>query len=113
MSDLGEVGMDGGEFGETLREIAMTRMPFGRYGPKEMNGDGAPLCDLPDEYLEWFQRRGFPGGRLGELMEIVFHLKKDGSDEVFNRWRAKRGGRYSLRPERPREIEIGDPELPL
>lgn len=105
--------MDAGELAETLREIALARMPFGRYGPKELKGEGAPLCDLPYEYLEWFERRGFPGGRLGELMEIVYHLKKDGSDEVFNHWRAKRGGRHALRPERSREIEIGEPELPL
>ena len=98
---------------DTLSEIANTRMPFGRYGPDSLPPDGAPLCDLPYEYLEWFRRRGFPGGRLGELMEFLFHLKHDGSDEVFNRWRRDRGGRHALRPKRARTIEIGDPELPL
>lgn len=105
--------MDGRELAETLSEIAHMRMPFGRYGPDSLPPDGAPLCDLPYEYLEWFRRRGFPAGRLGELMEILHHLKHDGSDEVFNHWRRNRGGRHGLRPKRTRTIEIGDPELPL
>ena len=54
-------------------DLARYRMPFGRY-------EGAPLYDLPYEYLYWFVERGggFPKGRLGELMEFVYHSKADG-----------------------------------
>ena len=73
--------LDPEEFAETMIEISRTRMPFGKYGPKEYPPSGVPIYDLPFEYLEWFQYNGgLPGGRLGELLEIVYHIKRDGSD---------------------------------
>jgi len=48
-------------------------MPFGRYA-------GRNLVDLPDEYLIWFEKQGFPEGELGELMKLTLALKIEGSD---------------------------------
>jgi|TARA_B100000700_G_scaffold294626_1_gene356768 uncharacterized protein (DUF3820 family) len=98
--------LDPEEFAETMIEISRTRMPFGKYGPKEYPPSGVPIYDLPFEYLEWFQYNGgLPGGRLGELLEIVYHIKRDGSDEVFNPFRSRSGGRTRLRK------KIKKPEL--
>jgi hypothetical protein len=83
-----------------LAEIGKTRMPFGKYGPKHDSPRGVPLYDLPVEYLLWFSRKGFPKGRLGELLRIVHQLKVDGCDEVFDEFRRQRGGRTSLRQKR-------------
>ena len=84
-----------------FRDLETYRMPFGKYGPDHFAPEGVPLIDLPDEYLQWFQQQGWPGGRLGELMEMVWEIKKTGADPVFNPLRQKRGGRTSLRPKRP------------
>ncbi|WKV49890.1 DUF3820 family protein [Dickeya fangzhongdai] len=57
---------------EDLLAIATTPMPFGKY-------KGRMLVDLPEEYLLWFARKGeFPGGRLGELMQITLAIKIEG-----------------------------------
>ena len=85
------------EFRELLGEIGGAFMPFGRFGPKEFPPQGLPIMDLPLEYLEWFQQRRFPNGRLGELLEVVWGIKDVGMDSVFEPMRQVRGGRRSLR----------------
>lgn len=86
---LGEdskVDLKPGELGKTLQQdladyfddLLIYQMPFGRYG-------GSYLDQLPYEYLHWFidKGRGFPTGRLGELMEFVYHTKAVGAEGVF------------------------------
>lgn len=51
-----------------LIEIVNVRMPFGKF-------KGRLVCDLPIEYLLWMKDRGFPKGRLGELMANVCEMK--------------------------------------
>ena len=80
-----------------LADLGRMHMPFGKYGPEHYPPHGVPLYDLPYEYLAWFERRGWPGGRLGELLRILMQLKGDGCDEVFDQFRKARGGRTSLR----------------
>ena len=80
-----------------LADLGRMHMPFGKYGPAHYPPVGVPLYDLPLEYLMWFERRGWPGGRLGELLKILHQLKADGCDEIFDRFRRARGGRTSLR----------------
>jgi len=89
--------IDREDFRNLLGEIGEVYMPFGMFGPKEYPPRGVPLTDLPDEYLMWFKERGFPKGRLGELMESVYEIKSVGMDMVFESLRKVRGGRVSLR----------------
>ncbi len=56
---------------ELLKELVTIPMPFGKY-------KGRLLCDLPDHYLEWFQREGFPKGKLGILLETMLVIKLNG-----------------------------------
>jgi uncharacterized protein (DUF3820 family) len=68
-----------------LQEIGRTRMPFGKYGPDHYPPAGLPIYELPSEYLGWFLTKGgFPKGRLGVLLAMVYQMKVDGCDEVFN-----------------------------
>lgn len=53
-------------------------MPFGRYA-------GTPLVDLPETYVVWFSKKGFPEGELGELLRIVYEVKLNGLEYLFNR----------------------------
>ncbi|TXZ08311.1 hypothetical protein FXE63_05960 [Vibrio mimicus] len=56
-----------------LLKLARMKMPFGKYA-------GRILIDLPEPYLLWFQKQGFPEGELGELLEICLALKIEGLD---------------------------------
>src|SRR3954454_8389314 len=79
-----------------LAEIERTRMPFGRYGP-EQYPNGVPICDLPAEYLSYFAKVGWPKGRLGVLLQMVYQMKVDGADCAFELLRQRAGGRTQLR----------------
>lgn len=89
--------IDREDFRALLGEIAVARMPFGKYGPEHYPPQGMPLIDLPPEYLTWFQEHSWPQGRLGELMEMVSEIKATGADHVFEPMRRARGGRVSVR----------------
>jgi uncharacterized protein (DUF3820 family) len=54
-----------------LLELVQARMPFGKY-------KGELLLDLPEAYLVWFGRQGFPRGKLGEQLQTVLAIKTNG-----------------------------------
>lgn len=83
-----------------LAAIEKTHMPFGKFGPEHFPPSGVPIFDLPAEYLQWFTTKGFPKGRLGELLRIVYQMKADGCDAAFDPMRRRSGGRTQLRPRR-------------
>ncbi len=85
-----------------LAEISRYHMPFGMFGPKNYPPKGVPIYDLPAEYLAWFALKGFPEGKLGELLRLVYQTKADGCDGVFDGIRRLAGGRYKLRPPKQR-----------
>lgn len=104
MADFTEIDRD--DFRNLLVEIGKTRMPFGKFGIKEYPPSGVPIMDLPVEYLVWFKERGFPKGRLGELMAQVCEIKEVGMDAVFDPIRQSLGGRHRLRQERRRSFDF-------
>jgi len=92
--------IDREDFRNLLGEIGDTRMPFGKFGSKTYPPRGVPIIDLPPEYLDWFKERGFPKGRLGELMAQVCEIKAVGMDSVFDPLRRAAGGRFPLHHQR-------------
>lgn len=60
-----------------LVKIANTSMPFGRF-------KGRQLIDLPEGYLLWFVDRGFPKGKLGELMQLTLEIKINGLEALID-----------------------------
>ncbi|ANU38768.1 DUF3820 family protein [Vibrio scophthalmi] len=60
---------------QNLIKLARMQMPFGKYA-------GRVLIDLPEEYLLWFDKKGFPEGELGRLMQLCLALKVEGLDSV-------------------------------
>ncbi|MEP6727333.1 MAG: DUF3820 family protein [Bacteroidota bacterium] len=59
------------------------KMPFGKY--KDVF-----LCDLPVAYLEWFQRKGFPKGKLGILLGTIYEIKINGLGYLLEPLKGKR-----------------------
>jgi uncharacterized protein (DUF3820 family) len=96
--------IDREDFRNLLVEIGKTRIPFGKFGIKAYPPAGVPIMDLPIEYLVWFHERGFPKGRLGELMAQVYEIKAVGMDSVFDPLRQAQGGRFRLQPTRRRSF---------
>lgn len=61
---------------EMLLKIARTKMPFGKY-------KGRLLMDLPEPYVVWFANKGFPKGKLGEMLGVVYEIKVNGLEYLL------------------------------
>jgi hypothetical protein len=61
---------------QALLELARMRMPFGKY-------QGLLLIDLPEPYVVWFARQGFPEGKLGEQLRAIYEIKVNGLEFLF------------------------------
>ncbi len=104
MAEIPEIDRE--DFRNLLIEIGSARIPFGKFGIKAYPPAGVPIMDLPMEYLCWFQERGFPKGRLGELMAQVCEIKSVGMDSVFDPIRKMNGGRFKLLPMRRKNFDF-------
>jgi uncharacterized protein len=67
-----------------LVELVATRMPFGKYKDRL-------LCDLPEPYLLWFNKNGFPSGRLGVLLSALYEIRLNGLQYLLKPLRDKNG----------------------
>ncbi|MCF6178142.1 MAG: DUF3820 family protein [Geopsychrobacter sp.] len=61
---------------QALLELAATRMPFGKHA-------GMRLVDLPEPYVVWFHSQGFPAGKRGKMLGIVYEIKVNGLEYLF------------------------------
>ncbi len=61
---------------EILLELVKVKMPYGRY-------QGTTLANLPVSYLEWFQRKGFPEGKLGMMLATMYEIKSNGLEYLL------------------------------
>jgi uncharacterized protein (DUF3820 family) len=61
-----------------LIDLVKMRMPFGKF-------KGIILKDLPVNYLEWFDRNGFPEGKLGMLLQTLLVIKSNGLEHFLNK----------------------------
>jgi uncharacterized protein (DUF3820 family) len=41
------------------------------------------ICDLPDAYLEWFSRKGFPKGKMGVLLQTMHEIRLNGLKDLL------------------------------
>lgn len=51
-------------------------MPFGKYA-------GRKLLQLPEPYLVWFNSNGFPEGKLGKQLALVYEIKLNGLEGML------------------------------
>ena len=60
-----------------LIKLAHTKMPFGKY-------EGRYLIDLPEYYVVWYHNKGFPKGKLGDMLTQVYELKLNGLEDLIH-----------------------------
>ena len=68
---------------QDLKAVVSDRMPFGKY-------QGRLIADLPEDYLLWFAKKGFPSSRLGHLMQLMLVIRENGLETLLDPLRASR-----------------------
>ncbi len=63
---------------QKLIELAHYRMPFGKF-------KGRYLVDLPEPYLIWFRQKGYPKGKLGDLLQSMTEIKVNGLEPLIRK----------------------------
>ncbi|RZN81514.1 MAG: hypothetical protein EVB11_10175 [Winogradskyella sp.] len=61
---------------QALIELAKYKMPFGKYKDQY-------LVDIPEYYYTWFKQKGFPKGKLGNMMQQMYEIKVNGLEELI------------------------------
>ena len=72
---------------QLLAEALDQTMPFGRY-------QGQKLIDLPEPYLVWFHRQGFPDSKLGRQLALMYEIKLNGLEGMLQGRGSLDAGRY-------------------
>lgn len=61
---------------QQLIELANMKMPFGKF-------KGRYLIDLPEFYIVWYKNNGFPKGKLGEQLQLIYEIKLNGLEHLI------------------------------
>ena len=64
-----------------LLALAHQKMPFGKY-------KGRVIIDIPEDYLLWMAKKGFPNGRLGILLNLALEIRINGLEKIIEPMRA-------------------------
>ncbi|GAB2694759.1 MAG: DUF3820 family protein [Aliiglaciecola sp.] len=59
-----------------IKQAVNQTMPFGKYA-------GRKLLHLPEPYLVWFHQKGFPAGKLGEQLALMYEIKLNGLESML------------------------------
>ncbi len=59
-----------------LKDLVNTPMPYGKY-------QGRMLADIPEHYLMWMARQGFPKGKLGQLLALAYEIRLNGLEYLL------------------------------
>jgi len=61
---------------EDLLLLVSRTMPYGKY-------KGRLIADLPGPYLDWFARKGFPQGEIGQLLALMHEIDLNGLSSLL------------------------------
>ncbi|MEW6995520.1 DUF3820 family protein [Colwelliaceae bacterium MEBiC 14330] len=61
---------------QALIDAINQTMPFGKYA-------GRKLLQLPEPYLVWFHSQGFPEGKLGRQLALMYEVKLNGLEAML------------------------------
>jgi uncharacterized protein (DUF3820 family) len=71
-----------------LLALATLAMPFGK-------NKGRLLVDLPEPYVVWHHRSGYPAGDMGGLLRELYEIKVNGLESMLDPFKPR------LHPQRP------------
>lgn len=63
-----------------LLKLVQARMPFGKYKNRF-------LIDLPEYYVVWYKNKGWPAGKLGKQLQLVYEIKLNGLEDLIRKLR--------------------------
>ena len=66
---------------EILVDLITKKMPYGKY-------KGRLICDIPEHYLIWMQRQGFPEGKLGMWLSTMYEIRLNGLEYLLRNLRS-------------------------
>ena len=69
---------------EDLELLVTREMPFGKH-------KGRIIADLPGNYLNWFDREGFPPGEIGRLLALMQEIDHNGLKDILQPLRQSTG----------------------
>lgn len=61
---------------KVLIELANAKMPFGKY-------KGWLLVKIPEPYYVWYRQKGFPQGKLGDQLAMMYEIKANGLEQLI------------------------------
>ena len=61
-----------------LIDLVTKKMPFGKYKNRL-------ICDVPEHYLIWLKRQGFPEGKLGIWLETMYEIRLNGLEYLLDK----------------------------
>ena len=59
-----------------MLDLVKMQMPYGKY-------KGYLICNIPESYLLWYKDKGFPKGKLGDLMATMFEIRVNGLEYLL------------------------------
>jgi uncharacterized protein (DUF3820 family) len=65
-----------------LIEIVHYKMPYGKY-------KGYYLTNIPEEYFIWYKQKGWPEGKLGNYLQLMYDMKANGEVDFLIQLRKK------------------------
>jgi len=67
---------------DILIDLVYKKMPYGKY-------KGRLICDIPEHYLIWLHRQGFPEGKLGLWLHTMYEIRLNGLESILVPLKAK------------------------
>lgn len=61
---------------QALIVLANTKMPYGKF-------KGMYLVEIPEPYYVWYNSKGFPEGKLGDQLRLMYEIKVNGLEYLI------------------------------
>lgn len=59
-----------------LIELANAKMHYGKY-------KGYYLVNIPEPYFVWYSQKGFPNGKFGDQLRMMYEIKINGLENLI------------------------------